>query len=107
MKIETVDQRIRNKAREELRAELNKAKNDFIRAIQTIGTSYRIAVKVTDKSEVKRAEVFNTNAITAIVDEAYSRLAPRREEAAINAFIKQVEGFQEQLNRMYGDIYEE
>lgn len=109
MRTKTIDERLREKARKGLKANLDKAVIDFIRSINASGTMYRVNVSTTKDrgKDAEKVEIFDTEVIKQIANAAFDRMAPRREEEEINRFMKQVDGFQEQLNQMYGDIYGE
>lgn len=109
MSTKTIDERLREKARKTLRDSLNKAVTEFIRAICASGTMHRVDVSTTKGrgEDTEKVEIFDTEAIRQIADAAFERLHQRSEEDEINRFMRQVDGFQDQLNRMYGDIYGE
>lgn len=102
MDVKTVDQRIRDRARNELDNIISKAARQFLDAIESAGTSNVVAVTlVSSKEEVK---ICDTKAINRIAAAAKKRLSPKFEQKAVDEFIRQVDGFQRNLDELYDEI---
>ena len=103
MDIKTVDQRIRDRARNELDNKISKAARDFIAAIESLGTNNAVAVTPINKSN-ETVKIYDSKAIKEIAEAAKKRLAPKFEQKAVDEFIKQVDGFQSELDDLYSEI---
>lgn len=102
MDVKSVDQRIRDRARNELDNIISKAARDFIIAIESQGTSnVVVATLINSNEEVKIHDVKTIHKIAAAAKE---RIGPRFEQKAVDEFIRQVDGFQSNLDELYNEI---
>lgn len=102
MDVKSVDQRIRDRARNELGNIIAKAAQQFITAIESRGTNHAVTVTTVNSSEA--VKIYDSKAITKIAEAAKKRLAPRFEQKAVDEFIRQVDGFQRNLDELYDEI---
>ena len=77
--IKTIDQRIREKARAELKEKLGIASREFKKAIEVLGTTDKIKVKGfylndSDKKVDFEIDAYNTDVIGEIVSQAFEKL---------------------------------
>ena len=100
MDIQTIDQRIREQARKELRHNLDKAMNSFFMANEMLHCT-KVKVRTTDKEEVT---VNNRTIVESFVDEAFHRISPKVEEKAVAEFLKKVNVLQDQIDELHSSI---
>lgn len=101
MDIETIDTRIREEARKELKSALDKASIPLLDALHARHSSNKLIVKDVDKNEV---HIYDRNVINQIIAAAFVRQAPKAEDKAVEEFLKKVEGLQGQIDELYSEV---
>lgn len=98
MNIKSLDERIRSKARKELRQEIEVIALKFKRALGVEHT--HIIVKVKTHGAGDHVSVDMRRAIDKFVDDAVSDKAPKVEDSAVAEFIRQAEALQDQIDEL-------
>lgn len=97
MDTESLDKKIRTKARKQLRKEIEAVALKFKRAIGYEGGGGSASVKALNNSF---ATVYVRSAIDIFVDQAVKEQAPRVEDAAVQEFLNQLESMQDQIDEL-------
>jgi len=100
MTIQTIDQRIREQARKELRHNLDKAMNSFFMANEMLHCT-KLKVRTAHEEEVT---INGRTIVKALVDEAFHRISPKVEEKAVAEFMKKVDFLQDQIDELHSSI---
>ena len=96
--VTTIDERLRSTARKELTVKINRATNEFCKAIGIDGSTDRVSIPLIEAPDNL---CYNRDVISAIREAAIEKLAPKYEEQAVSAFLKKVDSLSDQVEELY------
>lgn len=101
MNTATLDERIRKQAKDRLRADIRKAAEPLMKALDIYGTTNQVKILTVDKEEVR---VYDKHVIERFIETAVERQAPKVEDRAVGLFFTKVEGLQEQIDNLFQEV---
>ena len=101
MDIKSIEQRIREQARKDLKKKLDDAKAGFLASIEGCWGGNKAIIKLSKDGEVTVNDLDVINKITGC---AFERMSPAVEEKAVAEFMNKVDGLQDQIDELHSPI---